>query len=966
MLELTRRAFLRLFANSSFAVAVGGQFPDKWLSPPLPPEENRNMAERLIYATTCRECPAGCGMHVSHVNGRAIKAEGSPDHPVGQGGLCARGQSALQGIYDPDRLRQPLRRGAPARNFPDTGLTPASWQEALLAIGNRLQSGKGRVLVISGLETGTLADILAAFAERFNGRLLIHEPFDYQPLRDAHAGLTGRAVIPWYGLDHCRHIISFGADFLESWLSNVQFTAMFSRMHAFQGAATGRFTYVGPRLSMTAANADDFIQIAPGQEVRVAKGLLRIMVEQGWVTRGREQLAAYSREARPEELPLENGMKRLVRLAREFSRAEAAVALPGPAHGAGEEARRLAEAVFLLNYATGRVGQGLDFSRIHALSSCHPDLELYRSLDDLTPEDVVFLHGANPAYSRPWLAELLKRAGLVVSLSQLADETALLADWVLPVDHPLESWGEYTPWTGIHSLVQPAMRRLYDSRPAGDIFLSLADMAGRPLQRGADGGTDNNFYSWLQADWGQRDGQGAAARQELLARGFALSPPQPEKELQISLEQLEVATAPPREIDHAPHRAALVLWPSIFFFDGRTANRSWLQENPHPISFIAWSSWLDIHPDRATALGLADGDLVKMTTAGTVATLPARLTAEMHPEAVGLVLGQGHWAMGEVAAGRGVNGFAFLKGETGGNGSVTVSLEKTGGKEPLICLGASFDQHGRDLLRWQKLGDAPAAGPGREQVTLPLPAGYERVNDLYQGHQHARHRWAMVIDLQRCIGCAACSVACYAENNIAVLGPKALRQGREMSWLKVVPYRHPEKKNMVGFLPLPCQHCDQAPCEPVCPVFAAVHTEDGLNAQVYNRCVGTRYCSNNCPYKVRHFNWYNIDWQKSLQWQLNPDVTVRCRGVMEKCTFCVQRLRRAEQQAKVQGRELTEAEVQPACVQSCPARALVFGDLLDEKSEVRRLFQEDRRGYQLLHELNTKPAVLYLQRIEQD
>lgn len=223
----------------------------------------------------------------------------------------------------------------------------------------------------------------------------------------------------------------------------------------------------------------------------------------------------------------------------------------------------------------------------------------------------------------------------------------------------------------------------------------------------------------------------------------------------------------------------------------------------------------------------------------------------------------------------------------------------------------------------------------------------------------------MVVDLQRCVGCGACSVACYAENNIAILGPQALREGREMSWLKVVPYHHPQKEMSMGFLPLPCQHCDQAPCEPVCPVFAAVHTEEGLNAQVYNRCVGTRYCSNNCPYKVRHFNWYNVSWEKPLNWQLNPDVTVRCRGVMEKCTFCVQRIRRAEQQAMAEGRRLADGEVQPACVQSCPARVFVFGDLLDEGSRVHRLFHEDPRGYQLLGELNTKPAVLYLKRIEQ-
>jgi molybdopterin-containing oxidoreductase family iron-sulfur binding subunit len=223
----------------------------------------------------------------------------------------------------------------------------------------------------------------------------------------------------------------------------------------------------------------------------------------------------------------------------------------------------------------------------------------------------------------------------------------------------------------------------------------------------------------------------------------------------------------------------------------------------------------------------------------------------------------------------------------------------------------------------------------------------------------------MVIDLDRCIGCGACTVACYAENNVPVAGPGPLGLGRdrEMSWLHVPPYRHGQEPLCVGFLPLPCQHCDAAPCEPVCPVFAAVHNDQGLNAQIYNRCIGTRYCSNNCPYKVRRFNWFDPVWREPLHLQLNPDVTARCRGVMEKCTFCVQRIHYHLRQAKVEGRPLRDGEIQPACVQSCPTRTFVFGDLMQEGSEVSKLFEHPRR-YQLLKELNTKPAVIYLKRIK--
>ena len=329
-----------------------------------------------------------------------------------------------------------------------------------------------------------------------------------------------------------------------------------------------------------------------------------------------------------------------------------------------------------------------------------------------------------------------------------------------------------------------------------------------------------------------------------------------------------------------------------------------------------------------------------------------------------LAFGQGHTRLGEVAEGRGANAFALLT--RGGPESLfgAVSLRKTGEQRRLINLSATQDQYGRGIVQWmprQKLR-AMQESDG-DEIIWPLPQGYDPHRDLYPPHEYRNHRWAMVVDLDRCIGCGACETACYAENNIPVAGPESLARGREMSWLKVPPYRHPQDSHRVGFLPLPCQHCDAAPCEPVCPVFAAVHNDQGLNAQIYNRCIGTRYCSHNCPYKVRRFGWFDPHWREPLHLQLNPDVTVRSRGVMEKCTFCIQRILYAEHRAKAEGRPLRDGEVQPACVQSCPTRTFTFGDLMQPDSQVSRLFKHPRR-YQLLQELNTKPAVVYLKRIE--
>jgi Fe-S-cluster-containing dehydrogenase component len=313
--------------------------------------------------------------------------------------------------------------------------------------------------------------------------------------------------------------------------------------------------------------------------------------------------------------------------------------------------------------------------------------------------------------------------------------------------------------------------------------------------------------------------------------------------------------------------------------------------------------------------------------------------------------------MGRYAAGRGANAFALM-------GSGRVSLRKAGGSHAPVYGTATQDQHQREILRRVRLDELKKMKPGDgDHLTLPLPEGYDPKRDIYNPRVYKEHRWAMAIDLHACIGCGACAAACYAENNLGVVGEYRMRQGRQLAWLRVVPYRDEKDSGRADFLPMLCQHCDAAPCEPVCPVYASVHNEEGLNAQVYNRCIGTRYCSNNCPYKVRRFNWINLEWPGTLRLQLNPEVSVRVRGVMEKCTFCIQRIRQGEWQARKEDRKVRDGEIVPACAQTCPAHAIIFGDLLDENAEVTKRTRTDPRRYHVLEELNTKPAVTYLRAI---
>jgi molybdopterin-containing oxidoreductase family iron-sulfur binding subunit len=340
-------------------------------------------------------------------------------------------------------------------------------------------------------------------------------------------------------------------------------------------------------------------------------------------------------------------------------------------------------------------------------------------------------------------------------------------------------------------------------------------------------------------------------------------------------------------------------------------------------------------------------------------------------DALAMPIGQGHTDYGRFANGLPANPMQLLPADidpsTGGllRPPFGVAVVKTGEVFPVACTSGSYTQQDREFVRTVTLTeyhDAVASGY-KPHISLPLPEGYDPAIDFYPPHEHAGYRWAMVVDLDRCIGCSACVVACYAENNVAIVGKEQVLKGREMSWLRVQRYFDAEKR-VAWWLPMLCQHCDCAPCEPVCPVYAPHHSKDGLNNQVYNRCFGTRFCSQNDPYKVRRFNFFTYTRQAPLDWQLNPDVTVRQKGVMEKCSFCVQRIIDAKTKARNEGRQVLDGEFTTACAQTCPTNALIFGNLLDPNSRVSQLVN-DARAYQVLGHLNTKPAVIYLKRVTQ-
>jgi molybdopterin-containing oxidoreductase family iron-sulfur binding subunit len=430
-------------------------------------------------------------------------------------------------------------------------------------------------------------------------------------------------------------------------------------------------------------------------------------------------------------------------------------------------------------------------------------------------------------------------------------------------------------------------------------------------------------------------------------------------------------------------------YPHSLLHDGRGANKPWLLENADPVTKITWHSWVEVHPDTARKLDLRDGEILRLTSPHGSIEAPVFVYPGIHPDVVAVPLGLGHTEYGSYARGRGVNALDLLGAPAGDflpYISTRVSLEKTGGYKSLASIAGNSRQLGRGIAEAMSL-DAAKKGLTVEQAYLAEGHGNHEINteleleaikgwsdrqiqDTKHGNYEGDHpRWGMAIDLAKCTGCQACVTACYAENNIPTVGETEIGKGREMTWIRIERYweggEEPGEPVSARFVPMLCQHCSNAPCEPVCPVYAAYHTPDGLNGQVYNRCVGTRYCANNCPYKVRYFNWYKynqVAWPEPLHLQLNPDVTVRARGVMEKCTFCIQRIRGAQNDARLENRAMRDGDVVTACAQACPSDAIVFGDVNDPASRVARLHQ-DHRGYRVLEDLNTRSAITYLAKV---
>jgi molybdopterin-containing oxidoreductase family iron-sulfur binding subunit len=749
-------------------------------------------------------------------------------------------------------------------------------------------------------------------------------------------------------------------------------------------------------MSLTGMNADEWHPPKPGSEAVIALAMANVLLTERSANPAdanglRGMLAAYTAEKAQEASGV--GAEIIRRVARELASAAPSLVVAGGVGSQHRGAIDLCAAVNLLNYIAGNVGRTVKFG------ADLDDADGYGAMEKLAADldggsvAMVLVHEANPAYALPksgGFAGKFAKAGFKVSTSLYLDETAALCDLLVPNLHSLERWDDARPRRGVMSLMQPVMQPVRGGMATGDLLLKVAQKAGGAFGR-------FNAPSWqvhLKAQWqviartqGASDAE-AHWRGALQRGGIFSEPPVTPVKLAATASQIRY-TAPAFDGGDAADSFFFATYASSLG-DGRFANRPWLLELADPVTKITWHSWVEINPETARRLDVREGEILKLSSPHGSIEGPTCIYPGLHPDVIAVPLGLGHTEFGDYAKGRGVNALDLL-GADDGKGflpylATKVTVTKTGGYKKLAKTEGTPRQLGRGIadamtLDQAKRGMTPAlaeAEHGHPEHEINTEREVEAIKGFRESQLQKRKHgayaleqpmWGMSVDLAKCTGCSACVTACYAENNIPTVGEDEVRRGREMTWIRIERFWEggiePGEPVEARFVPMMCQHCDAAPCEPVCPVYAAYHTADGLNGQVYNRCVGTRYCSNNCPYKVRYFNWFAYAkraFPEPLNLQLNPDVTVRSRGVMEKCTMCIQRIRGAQNQAKLESRALLDAEFTTACAQACPSSAIVFGDMNTSGSRVMAA-KADPRGYHVLEELNTRPAITYLAKV---
>jgi MoCo/4Fe-4S cofactor protein with predicted Tat translocation signal len=914
------------------------------------------------YATTMPFGRSAYGLIVESHEGRPTKIEGNPAHPSTLGASSSRVQASVLGLYDPDRSQFVTQKGA-GKSWNDfvTAWTP-------LAEAHAADGGASLAVLSESFSSPTLARLVSELRARYPR--LQWATYDAVSDENRLAGLrqaTGRDLDLMLRFDRASVILCLDADPLLTDPEMIRHTRGFSagRRAGATGGAMNRLYAVEGVYSLTGAMADHRLRL---ESRHIASFLAALSARLAQPAAGAASQAGTAVpgvdprwiDALAKDLLANRGKGLIVVGERQ----------PPAVHAAA----------CALNTHLGNTGTTVSYyeTKDAALPSVSSLASLVSAMKGGAVQTLVIL-GGNPVFDAPAdldFASAMAKVPHAIALGHAVDETSSRAEWHIPRAHYLESWGDARAVGGTLSIVQPLILPLFDGR-------TLVEVLGLMV-----GGKDRPGYEIVRETWqsilgeAEFDKKWNRALHDGLLAGSELPEVVPTVAGQPSAELAKLIGAGAGA--GSPGGLEIVFVPSPSLHDGRFANDGWLQELPDPLTKLTWDNPALVSPKTAETLGVTSEDIVRLDYAGRSLELPVSVLPGMADGVVALTLGYGRTRAGRVGSGVGFDTFTVRASKAAGFDS-GVTLSRRGGTYPISATQNHGSMEGRPIVRESTLAELrstsaskPAAegahaGDAQHAPKQGVPSALGVFPEetprfsLWKEHTYDQgHQWGMTIDLNACIGCNACMTACQSENNVPVVGKTQVAKGREMHWIRVDRYFSGEAAGNpeVVFQPIPCMHCEDAPCEQVCPVTATVHDAQGLNVMVYNRCIGTRYCSNNCPYKVRRFNFFNYtkDTPDILQLAMNPDVTVRARGVMEKCTYCTQRINRAKIDAKLAGRELRDGDVKTACQQACPASAIEFGDLRDQSSRVVKA-KSDPRNYALLDELNTRPRTTYLTKV---
>ena len=996
-LNSNRRDFLKYFGFSVTAVTLAACYKTKvrHAVPYLVKPEDITPGVANYFRSTCGGCSVSCGIEVKVREGRPIKVDGNPDSVISNGGLCASGQASILSLYDTERLANPLSKGAEVTDW-------TKMDADIVAELKKIQTAGGKIALVSGSinSPSTLKSIEAFKTAYPTTEHVSYDAVSYNGMLNANLADFGKRALPRYNFEKAKTVVSFGADFLGTWLSPVEFTKGYTkhRIPTVEGGMSIHIQFESS-LSMTGTNADYRFPMQSSRELAYVTTLYNAIARASGAKEvavpTNSELAGNSIEKAAKALLAQKGSSIVI---------------------SGSNNVEVQKVINAINALLNNYGSTIDM--VNSSNQFKgDDTAMTNTLNGLKNGSIaaVIFYNANPVFNhnKEWSVAISK-AKLSVSFSQSKDETAAVCGYVCPDNHYLESWSDAEPVNGVFHFTQPTISNVFNTRQAQESLLSWANALPS-----TDGDSLKSkgilsqkphaaaFYLFIKNNWMAKFGSDEAFNKALEMGIYQEAPL-----ASVSAYAGNLASVAEAAMKSSKSTGIdLVLYQSVGMRDGASGNNPWLYELPDSVSKVCWDNYVALPKSLAEKLGIAEDDTVTIEVNGVkLNNVPALIQPGQANNTVSLAVGFGRTHAGKVGGSVekgfksvGVNAFNFVNPTDRSYVIGDVKITKGDETYHLAQTQTHHSIEGRDIVRestfaaWQKNPKA-----GNDKAKTHVYTIWEKRD--YRKDGSPNHLWAMAIDLNACTGCGSCVVSCSIENNVPVVGRDEIRLRREMHWIRIDRYysfanthkdqfeganyitrekqiaevdsqdkgefAHWENVNVIH-QPMMCQHCAAAPCESVCPVLATTHSSEGLNQMTYNRCIGTKYCGNNCPYKVRRFNWFRYNDNDAFDFHfnnplgkmvINPDVTVRTRGVMEKCSFCVQRIQEGKLKAKRDGKSPNEVEVKTACQKACPSNAIVFGDLHNENSEVSKLYKNER-GFGVLEELNVQSSVMYMTKI---